>query len=170
MSRLQDSLASPEPMSPRDMSSSQNNPEPDPAQGPAITGHTLALPLGRGRRALHEACEEKRHSRYLFSEAIGNPAGYRPGDLTTDFEYSKTWQECTIKVLEYSAVTSRNSPDLKNQQFIDFLKTEPEGNFWMNETGQLPNVELMKKHKKRWIIIYGISWDVINALASKYCS
>ena len=85
---------------------------------------------------------------------IGAEPGIDPRRDSAELLYGHIHQECTVEIMDYSAVRS-SVGRMTNEEFIELMQdpiasaTEP----WV---------------KVRWINIGGVSWDVMKAVSIKY--
>ena len=85
---------------------------------------------------------------------IGAEPGINPHRNSAELLYGHIHQECTVEIMDYSAVRS-SVRRMTNNEFTHFMQdsiasaTDP----WV---------------KVRWINIGGVSWDVLKAVSIKY--
>ncbi|KAG5642391.1 hypothetical protein DXG03_002849 [Asterophora parasitica] len=113
-------------------------------------------PLERFRAAVRKVILMHRGTSFLQMgiRRVGAEPGVNPRHLSANFLYGHIRQDCTIEVIDYSAVRSSVSR-MKNAEFINMMEDSEasEREPWV---------------KVRWINIGGLSWDVMKAVSIKY--
>lgn len=112
-------------------------------------------PIERFRAAGRKVIAMRRGATLLGEvRQIGGEPGIDPRRESDNIVYGQIHRECTIEMVDYSAVRC-NSRVMTNDEFIHLMDGEET---WKPQ----PWV------KCRWINIGGVSWDVIKALSVRY--
>ncbi|KAF7314390.1 hypothetical protein MKEN_00911700 [Mycena kentingensis (nom. inval.)] len=110
-------------------------------------------PIDTFRSSVRKVMAMKRSTTILASIGAGAEPGVDPRRASMDQAYGHVQRDCTIEVVDYSAV-SANSTTMKNAEFVKWA--------------QSPQSERAHWVKVRWINICGISWDVIKAVSLRH--
>ncbi|KAF7294214.1 hypothetical protein HMN09_01149800 [Mycena chlorophos] len=110
-------------------------------------------PNHKFRSAVNKIIAMQRSTTILASVGAGAEPGVDPRRASMEMQYRSLHQECTIEVIDYSAVSEKRRT-MNNAEFVDWCESS-------------------KSHRHAWakvryINITGISWDVIKALSLKH--
>ncbi|KAJ7045078.1 hypothetical protein C8F04DRAFT_1067632 [Mycena alexandri] len=107
-------------------------------------------PIEKFRSTVNKIMAMQRSTTILTSIGAGAEPGIDPRRASMELQYRAVQQNCSIEVVDYSAVSS-NFLNMRNSEFVDWCGSRKSKRpDWV---------------KVRWINITGISWDVIKALS-----
>ncbi|KAJ7068833.1 hypothetical protein C8F01DRAFT_1365103 [Mycena amicta] len=110
-------------------------------------------PIDKFRSTVQKIISMKRSTTILAAVGAGAEPGVDPRRASMEMQYRSLQRECTIEVVDYSAVSAK-STTMKNKEFVNWCES--------------PKSQRASWAKVRWINIAGISWDVIKALSFKH--